>query len=120
MQLELAESTTVTLDASGNGTASLGPTGGNETWTPSNVYVEVSTSVNNAFVKVYAGPSTAAQYAKDSTVDGSTGDSTDKCNVLIRKGSFVWAVWTGGDPGSVATLNVDGQKNVPLCRSPIT
>lgn len=111
--IPLVETTDTTLDGSGNGTASLGPAGPNETWTPSNVSVICSSNVNEATCKVYAGPSATAPYFKDITVDGSTGDATDRCNIPIPKGWFVWAVWTGGDPGATATVNVDGIKQVP-------
>lgn len=112
-QVPFTYSATAVLDAGGNGTASLGPDGPQETWTPSNVSVLCSTNTAEATCKVYAGPSASPQYFKDITVDGSTGDATDKCNLPIPKGWQVWAVWTGGDPGAVATLNVDGVKSVP-------
>jgi hypothetical protein len=108
--LPLSESAEVVLDADGNGTASLGPYGPNEMWTPSNVSVICSSNANEATCKVYAGPSPSPAYFKDITVDGSTGDATDRCNIPIPKGWYVWAVWTGGDPGATATLNVDGTK----------
>lgn len=67
-----------------------------------------SSNTAEATCKTYVGPSAAPQYFKDITVDGSTGDSTDKCNLPIPRGSYIWAVWSGGDPGATATLNVDG------------
>lgn len=113
MDLPLSESADVTLDAGGNGTVSLGPYGGAETWTPSSVSVVCSSNTAEATCKVYAGPAATSRWFKDITVDGSTGDATDKCNVPIRKGSFIWAVWSGGDAGATATLNVDGTKTGP-------
>jgi hypothetical protein len=68
--LTLTETTDVTLDGSGNGTAKLGPTGPQETWTPSNVSVICSSNVSEATCKAYAGPSATAPYFKDITVDG--------------------------------------------------
>jgi hypothetical protein len=112
-QLTLSETTDTQLDSSGDGTAKLGPTGPNEVWTPSNVAVICSSNTAEATCKVFAGPSATPQYFKDITVDGSTGDATDKCNLPIPKSWFVWAVWTGGDPGATATLSVDGTKQVP-------
>lgn len=108
--IPLQETNSGELDGSGEATVKLGPTGGNEVWTPSSVSVICSSNTSEANCKVYAGPSPTAQYFKDLTVDGSTGDATDRCNVPIPKGSFVWAVWTGGDPGATATVNVDGTK----------
>jgi hypothetical protein len=111
--VQLTETNSVALDGSGNGKVGLGPTGPQEAWTPSNVSVICSTNVLEAVCKVYAGPSATSPYFKDITVDGSTGDATDRCNILIPKGWFVWAVWTGGDAKATATLNVDGVKTVP-------
>lgn len=111
-QVTLTQTAAVVLDGSGSGTASLGPTGPQETWLPSNVSVICSSNTAEAVCKVYAGPSASPQYFKDITVDGSTGDATDRCNVPVPKGWQVWAVWTGGDAGATATLNVDYSKTV--------
>ena len=110
--LTLTETTDVQLDNSGNGNAKLGPYGPGEVWTPSNVSVICSSNASEAQCKVYAGPAATPSYFKDITVDGSTGDATDKCNLPVPKGWYVWAVWTGGDPGATATLNVDGTKTI--------
>ena len=106
--VQLTETNSGTLNGSGDVTVKLGPIGGSEVWTPGNVSVICSTNVLEANCKVYVGPSATPQYFVDLTVDGSTGDSTDKCNVPIPYGSYVWAVWTGGDAGATATLNVYG------------
>lgn len=106
------ETTSVTLNGSGAGTAKLGPIGGSEVWTPSSVSVICSSNISEANCKIYVGPSATNQYFKDITVDGSTGDATEKANIPIPYGSYVWAVWTGGDAGATATLNVDGTEIV--------
>ena len=111
-QVTLTQTVTVVLDGSGDGTASAGPTGPDETWTPTNVAVICSSNTAEATCKVYVGPSATPPYFKDITVDGSTGDATDKCNLPIPKGWQVWAVWTGGDAGATAYLNVDYSKTV--------
>lgn len=109
--LQISGSVDAALDSEGNGTAKLGPTGPQESWSPTNVSVICSTNVSEAVCKVYVGPTATNPFFKDITVDGSTGDATDKCNVPVPKGSFIWAVWTGGDVGATATLNVDGTKS---------
>lgn len=112
-QVTLTETASAVLDGDGNGTASLGPTGPAETWLPSNVSVICSSNTLEATCKVFAGPAASPQYFKDITVDGSTGDATDKCNLPVPKGWRIWAVWAGGDPGATATLNVDYSRQVP-------
>lgn len=106
------ETGTVTLDGSGNGTAKTGPIGNSEVWTPSSVSVQCSSNTLEANCALYVGPSPTPPYFKDLTVDGSTGDSTGKCNVPVPYGWFVWAVWTGGDAGATAYVNVDGTRVV--------
>ena len=111
-QVNLTETGDTTLDGDGNGTAKLGPTGNGEVWTPASVSVICSSNASEATCALYAGTSPTAPYFKDLSVDGSTGDATDRCNVPVPKGSYVWAVWTGGDPGATATVNVDGTKAI--------
>lgn len=108
--IQLSESGDVVLDAAGAGTVKIGPYGPGEVWSPSSVSVLCSSNAAEAVCKVYVGPSASGRYFKDLTVNGSTGDSTSRCNLPVSKGSFIWAVWSGGDPGAVATVNVDGTK----------
>lgn len=116
--LQLNETDDTTLDASGNGTVKLGPTGQSEVWTVNVAAVIASSSTLNALCKLYAGPTATAQYLVDVTPDGSTGDASDNCQyVPLPKGWFVHAVWTGGDVGATATLNAIGTRQVPLCLS---
>lgn len=104
---------TVALDASGNGTVKIGPIGSREVWSPAVASVSVSTNVNEAQCRIYAGDSAIPANFIDGTLSGSTGDSTDRVSgSSVPLGSFIWAVWTGGDTGSVATLNVTGTKTV--------
>lgn len=110
MDIPLDEHATVTLDGSGNGTASTGPFGGGEVWIPSSVSVQCSSNTLESTCIVYAGPSATPPYFRDLTVDGSTGDATDRCNLPVPKGWQVWAVWSGGDAGATGYLNVTGTK----------
>ena len=106
-------SNTVTLDGSGNGTTRLGPVGPREVWTAAAASVSVATNAAEAQCRIYAGPAATPSYFVDGTLSGSTGDSTDRVSGrAIPLGEFVWAVWTGGDPGAVATLNVIGTRTI--------
>lgn len=109
----LSESVSVQLDGSGNGTAKTGPLSARETWQPSNVHVSVSTATNEAVCNIYVGDAAQQRNFRDATFTGSSGDSSDRVNAdTVTVGAYVWAVWTGGDPGAMATLSVTGSKMV--------
>jgi len=103
----------VTLNGSGNGTASVGPLSHGEAWTGVTAHVSVATNAAEAQCQIYAGAEATPGYFGDATTWGSTGDSTSNLND-VRVGGQVFATWTGGDPGSVATLAVTGIKAVRL------
>jgi hypothetical protein len=104
---------TVVLDGSGNGTAKVGPTGAREVWSPAVASVSAATNVNEASCKIYVGDQPTPANFTDGTLSGSTGDSTDRvAGSQVPLGWYVWAVWAGGDAGSVATLNVTGTKTI--------
>lgn len=107
----------VTLDAGGNGQVQLGPVNASELWTAQVVSVKTNQApgavVNEAQCRIYAGPDTSDPYYVDGTLSGSTGDSTDRVAYQqIGVGAFVFAIWTGGDPGAEGIVNVYGTKQV--------
>lgn len=112
-RVSLSEQTPITLDIAGNGTARLGPITAREVWYPANIHVTVSTNVLEAVCEIFVGDGTGNNNFRDATFTGSSGDSTDKVNAdVIKKGHFIFAKWTGGDPGSQAILLVTGEKEV--------
>ena len=115
MQSPLNESASVVLDASGNGTLRMKPYGGSLTWLPTIVSVKASSNLAEAQCRVYVGPDTSDQWFVDGTLSGSTGDSTDRVTgrQVDSHGHALWAVWTGGDPGAVATMTVAGTESRP-------
>lgn len=101
----------VVLDGSGKGTAKAGPLSARETWQPEVASVSASTNAAEAQCRIYSGDAPIPANYVDGTLSGSTGDSTGHvAGNQLRKGSYIWAVWTGGDPGAVATLKVTGSK----------
>ena len=103
----------VTLNGSGAGTAKVGPRSARETWNPSNVHVSVATHNSEATCNIYVGSDTSQMNFRDATFTGSSGDATDKISAdVIKCGSFIWAVWTGGDAGSQAIMKVTGSKEI--------
>jgi hypothetical protein len=109
----LRESIPITLNVSGNGTAKLGPQGRGETWHPEIAHVNASSNTLEASCKVYCGDAPTQNNFRDGTLSGSTGDSTDHISSdEIILGRYIWAVWTGGDVGATAYLNVTGMKDI--------
>lgn len=111
----LDDSVSVTLDGSGNGTVKLGPISAREIWSPVSASVKTNqtTITNEARCAIYVGWTATQDNFRDQTFTGSSGDSTDKVGGKpVKSGNFIWAVWTGGDPGAVATLNVAGTKEI--------
>jgi hypothetical protein len=103
----------VVLDGSGNGTVKVGPLTAREVWHPANAHVQASTNVNEAVCTIYVGDTATQSNFRDSTFTGSSGDSTDKIGAdIVKSPHKIFAVWTGGDAGSRATLQVTGTKDV--------
>ena len=101
----------ITLDGNGNGTAYTGPQSFQEAWSNVTAHVSVATNNSEANCSIYSGAAATPGYFGDATTWGSTGDSTSNLNV-VKVGGNVWAVWTGGDPGSLATMAVTGTRTV--------
>lgn len=111
----LNENGTVQLDGSGNGTLKMIPLGGSETWLPAIASVKCSSATAEAQCRIYIGPAATDAYFVDGTLSGSTGDSTDRVTgfTVDTHGNSLWAVWTGGDPGAYATMQVNGTRQLP-------
>jgi len=112
-KVTLSASAQAVLDGSGNGTASAGPQNPGEIWYPAAVAVKASTNVKEAQARVYAGNAATDAYFADGTTWGSTGDSTSNVAGPLFPGQQIFAVWTGGDPGAVATVTITGTRQVP-------
>jgi hypothetical protein len=109
----LPGSVTAVLNGAGAGTARTGPSGARETWYPTNAAVSCSTNVAEAQCRIYVGDQPIPSNLVDSTLSGSTGDATGRVGAApVTLGRYVWAVWTGGDPGAVATLSVTGTRDL--------
>lgn len=109
--LPLNQKAYATLDGNGNGTASTGPLSSGEVWSGITAHVSVATNAAEATCQIYSGAAETPGYFGDATTWGSTGDSTSNLNT-VRVGGQVFAVWSGGDPGALATLVLSGTKSV--------
>jgi hypothetical protein len=111
---DLYDFASVTLNGSGNGTAKVGPLTAREVWSPTNASVKTNQTVitNEAQCALYSGPSATQPNFKDLTFTGSSGDASDKIAGRLKVGNYIWAVWSGGDAGAIATLSVTGTKEI--------
>jgi hypothetical protein len=113
--LPLNETGQVILDGAGNGTLRMYPDGSHEHWQPALASVKVATAIAEAQCRIYAGPTPTDDNFIDGTLSGSTGDSTDRVSsydIARTRTPYLWAVWTGGDPGAQATMVVNGTKTI--------
>lgn len=92
----------------GNGTAVIGPTRVREHWQVTGIGVSVATNVQEAQCSVYIGGSPDSATFLGTTAHGSTGDTCSVAGMDIQPGQSCWAVWTGGDAGSTATMTIFG------------
>lgn len=98
---------TVTLDGSGNGTAQLGPRIG-QRWNVTNAAVTIPNAVKVPQASWYAGGAATPGNFVDGTFTGNLDATGRIANFTITSGNYVFAVWTGGDPGAQATLSILG------------
>lgn len=107
----LNEAANVTLDGSGNGTVSMGPVTG-ERWKLTNAGVRTNTSSNPAAnvpqCRIYIGGAPIDSFFIDGTFTGNLNSTSRVSGIPVGNGQRIWAVWQGGDPGSVATLSIIG------------
>jgi hypothetical protein len=96
----------VKLDGSGNGTVQVGPQSG-QRWDVTSTTVSTgSQSSPLPQCSIYSGPTAGPPWLLDATFTGN-GDQTDTPSTIYN-GQYVWAVWTGGNPGDGATVRVQG------------
>lgn len=107
MQVAISPQATVTLSGSGDGQCSLTPPSGTM-WQLALAAVS-TTSVNNASKAfLYLGNSNGPLTLIDSTFLGNNASSGKVAGAPFYHGTYLWAVWTGGDPGAQATLQAYG------------
>jgi hypothetical protein len=111
----LDEFVSVTLDVTGSGTARLGPAAHGVAWNPTVASIKMTGAVPTglATVTVFAGDDTSAGNFVDSTYDVNNAATDAIAGNVLRLGSYVFAVWAGGNAGATATLSVTGTKDIP-------
>lgn len=108
------ETAVITLDGFGAGTAKVGPIGQREApWIVKSASIKANSDpTNEATCQVFSGNDTSQSNFRDNSFSGSSGDATDKVAGVLQMNQFVFAVWSGGDPGVQATLTVVVEKSI--------
>lgn len=102
----------VVFAAAGTAQAFCGPQTGSEAWSLDQCFLSTSAGpLDPAECTVYVGGLALPQYAVTGSLSGGQSQF-GMGGVQVPNGWFVWALWTGGTPGSVAYLRVTGVKTV--------
>lgn len=105
MQLQLNESASVTLDATGAGVARLGPRRAGVQWAVRKVTISSTSATSQVpTAELFLGEPSGTPL--DSTYDGNR-NSTD-VDVSLWSGQYLSLRWAGGTPGATGTLAVLG------------
>lgn len=113
MRVDMNETAVIVLNGSGAGTATLGPLTARETWYPDVASVKANQNpTNEAQCTIFVGQTATQDNFRDVTFSGSSGDASGKVIGKLSKGGYIFAVWSGGDAGQTAVLNVTGKKEV--------
>jgi len=108
-------SASVVLDSNGNGQIRMAPLDKKWQIDSSNVLCSLlpgqTMPVKEALCRVYVGQ-VAALNQVDGTYSGSSGDTSDTV-MYLTQGQAVFFVWTGGDVGVTATVQIGFWQSVP-------
>jgi hypothetical protein len=108
-QADLNKAATVTLDASGNGTVSLGPDQGPANWHVDGVILQTTRPGVAPIPRAQVWQNSATpQNSQGLTYDGSF--SQGPCDISLSRGEQLICTWTGGKAGDVASITVTGKK----------
>lgn len=110
-----------TLNGSGNGQCGFGPPSATR-WALRLSSVSVSTSNVQPSVAWYRGSPTGPIELIDQSFTGAQASTGKVGGPFFYPGQWLWAVWSGGDPGALAELRAYGQqggRSDPLLPSPL-
>lgn len=103
-----------TIGAAGSVTLHVGPAGFHTAWELAQAAVSTTTgALDTSTVAFYAqpyGPPSPAWLCGQSYAGG--GDQVGLSGIKIVTGEFLFAVWSGGHPGDLATLVLSGVQTV--------
>lgn len=106
MSIPVYQSATGTFDANGRATVSIGPTVYGARWNVTRLVVS-TTSTAETQLRVYRGSEQASRLV-DSTY--TANQNTSETDVTLGTLETLLFVWTGGDPGAIATAVIEGDQ----------
>lgn len=111
MSQQLNASERAVIGADGRARVELGPDVGPPYWTVTKVVVGTSRPGQAPVpsLDLYLDSEDANGW-QDTTYDGSRDAS--EVSIEVKRGQHLIALWSGGQPGDVATLSVSGRKDV--------
>lgn len=109
MMIQISPQNHVTLDGSGGGQISIGPPQGT-VWQINLASVSTTSTSNAAACTLYRGSTSGPIEKVDNTALGNSDSTTRVAAVPFYAGQVLWAVWTGGDAGATAILQVYGSQ----------
>lgn len=99
----------VKLDGSGNGQCALTPPSGTR-WDFALAAVSTTSVASASQAFLYLGNANGPLTFIDSTFLGNSASTGKVAGTPFFHGTYLWARWTGGDPGAFATLQAYGQQ----------
>jgi hypothetical protein len=113
-QWKLDQTGIVTLDATGAGTTQLSPGGAREKWTVNfvavNTTVVTPNSTNVPTMIMYRSAAVAGNQLGGTFSANMDTDSTD--TYALNMNEPIVFVWSGGDPGAVGKVHIEGIRHV--------
>jgi hypothetical protein len=101
-----------TISGAGTATVRVGPQHWGETWYPASADIATTSGINDASsCQFYLGVISAATQIGGQSYAGG-GDTMSWSARPVQFGEQVFAVWSGGNPGDIATMRVTGDADV--------
>jgi len=110
--LPLDEFAQVQLNGSGNGAVTIGPSNSYQKWIPTQINVQVSSNTSEPVFKYYRGRTAGGANFLGGTNTGSN-DQSDISGQILQPGEVFLCAWTGGDPNAIASVTLNGTKEIP-------
>jgi hypothetical protein len=96
------------VSSGGAATVSVGPQGLGNVWYPASATIQTTSGVNDASTcNLYLGPAGVPVTLLATLYPGGTG-TAGLATPPLSPGQYLIAVWSGGNPGDHASLNVVG------------